>query len=411
MLNTCYKQGMKMLLFFLLCLVLGAVSPSKEQEVKLQEVKLQEVKEQEVKEQEVKLQEVKLQEVKLQEVKLQEVKLLRGGCPMFWYNFNDRCYKYVAARMNWANAELHCLSQGANLVSIHSQNEENFVKSLIKNFDHFEGETWIGLTDAQQDGSWFWSDGSKLSFNNWNSGEPNGWWKEACVHTNRGTPKNWNDVPCSVEYAFVCKTRMLNTCYKQGMKMLLFFLLCLVLGAVSPSKEQEVKLQEVKKQEVKLQEVKLQEVKEHEVKLQEVKEQEVKLLRGGCPMFWYNFNDRCYKYVATRMNWANAELHCLSQGANLVSIHSQNEENFVKSLIKNFDHFEGETWIGLTDAQQDGSWFWSDGSKLSFSNWNSGEPNGWWKETCVNTNWDTPKNWNDISCSGEYAFVCKTCPL
>ena len=28
---------------------------------------------------------------------------------------------------------------------------------------------------------------------------------------------------------------------------------------------------------------------------------EMKLQRGNCPMFWYSYNDRCYKYVATGM--------------------------------------------------------------------------------------------------------------
>ena len=27
---------------------------------------------------------------------LAEMKLQRGNCPMFWYSFNERCYKYVA---------------------------------------------------------------------------------------------------------------------------------------------------------------------------------------------------------------------------------------------------------------------------------------------------------------------------
>ena len=28
---------------------------------------------------------------------------------------------------------------------------------------------------------------------------------------------------------------------------------------------------------------------------------QVKLQRGGCPMFWYSFNGRCYKYVSTHL--------------------------------------------------------------------------------------------------------------
>uniref|UniRef100_A0A4W6EUK8 C-type lectin domain-containing protein n=1 Tax=Lates calcarifer TaxID=8187 RepID=A0A4W6EUK8_LATCA len=99
--------------------------------------------------------------------------------------------------------------------------------------------------------------------------------------------------------------------------MLFLFLFGLTLGAVSPSDEREVKLQ-----------------------------------RGNCPMFWFSFNGRCYKYVSTRLTWADAELYCVSQRANLVSIHSLQEQNFVKNLIKNFDHTEGRTWIGLSDTQK-----------------------------------------------------------
>uniref|UniRef100_A0A3B3X559 C-type lectin domain-containing protein n=1 Tax=Poecilia mexicana TaxID=48701 RepID=A0A3B3X559_9TELE len=57
----------------------------------------------------------------------QELKLVRGGCPLFWFSFQGRCYKYVASGMTWGEAELHCVSEGANLVSIHSLDENNFV--------------------------------------------------------------------------------------------------------------------------------------------------------------------------------------------------------------------------------------------------------------------------------------------
>ncbi|XP_044026912.1 lactose-binding lectin l-2-like [Siniperca chuatsi] len=137
-----------------------------------------------------------------------QVQLQRDNCPMFWYSFNGRCYKYVATRMTWADAELHCVSDGANLVSIHSLKEENFVKSLIKNFDHAQGDTWIGLSDIQKEGGWMWSDGSAVNFVYWNVREPNNsGGNEHCGHTNFGTDLKWNDLPCSQTFAFVCASR------------------------------------------------------------------------------------------------------------------------------------------------------------------------------------------------------------
>ncbi|CAK6949576.1 lactose-binding lectin l-2-like [Scomber scombrus] len=135
--------------------------------------------------------------------------LQRGNCPPFWFSFNGRCYKYVATDMTWCEAELYCVSEKANLVSIHSLEEQNFVKSLIKNFDHAEGRTWIGLSDVHNEGRWMWSDGCAVDFVFWDKGEPNNYGgHEDCVHNNHDTGMKWNDRPCSDTYPSVCATRI-----------------------------------------------------------------------------------------------------------------------------------------------------------------------------------------------------------
>ena len=138
---------------------------------------------------------------------LAEVKLHRGSCPMFWFEFNGRCYKYVATDFTWADAEWNCLSQDANLVSIHSVEEHNFVRTLIQNFDPKQGLTWIGLSDTHSEGRWMWSDGCKVTFTLWNSHQPNNAGGiEHCVEINHGGSK-WNDRPCAVTYPSVCASR------------------------------------------------------------------------------------------------------------------------------------------------------------------------------------------------------------
>ncbi|XP_010733047.2 lactose-binding lectin l-2 [Larimichthys crocea] len=141
---------------------------------------------------------------------------------------------------------------------------------------------------------------------------------------------------------------------------------------------------------------------------------EVKLQRGSCPMFWFSFSGRCYKYISTCVTWADAELYCVSQKANLVSIHTLEEHHFVKELIRNSDHSERPTWIGLSDIHKEGKWMWSDGSAVDFVFWNTNEPNNnGGHENCVQNNYDTAQKWNDARCSDNLPSVCAyriTCP-
>ncbi|KAM8728791.1 C-type lectin-like [Acanthopagrus schlegelii] len=138
-----------------------------------------------------------------------QVKLQRGGCPAFWYNFNGRCYKYVSTHLTWADAELQCVSQGANLVSIHSPEENEFVKFLIKNFDSAQGNTWIGLSDTQKEGGWMWSDGCAVDFIFWLPGQPDNYHgNENCGHFWAGNTLKWNDFPCHLTLPSVCASRI-----------------------------------------------------------------------------------------------------------------------------------------------------------------------------------------------------------
>lgn len=141
---------------------------------------------------------------------------------------------------------------------------------------------------------------------------------------------------------------------------------------------------------------------------------DMKLTRGTCPPFWFSFNDCCYKYVGSRLKWADAELNCVSQGANLVSIRSLQENSFVSALIKNFDPLQGHTWIGLSDSHKEQAWMWSDGSRVNFQHWCPGEPNNLHNnENCAQTNFcDLKKSskWNDENCLNAYPSVCILCP-
>ncbi|XP_053486125.1 lactose-binding lectin l-2-like [Ictalurus furcatus] len=87
------------------------------------------------------------------------------------------------------------------------------------------------------------------------------------------------------------------------------------------------------------------------------------------------------------MKWISAEKHCLKLSANLMSVHSQKDYLMAKALIRAFDPVEPPTWLGLSDCQKKNEWFWSDGTKVTFTKWNPTEPNFLNGECCVHMNW------------------------
>ena len=60
-------------------------------------------------------------------------------------------------------------------------------------------------------------------------------------------------------------------------------------------------------------------------------------------------------------------------------------------------------WIGLTF--ENGAWKWVNGDSLSYSNWNSGEPNGNAREPygCL---WTHDGKWNDWSGNNKARPLC-----
>lgn len=134
--------------------------------------------------------------------------LQNGNCDEFWFNFNSHCYRYVAATMTWADAELHCVSLGTNLVSIHSLEEQKYVENLTKSFNPAGAWVWIGLSDIHKEGHWMWSDGSAANIFHWGVPQPdNAGGNEHCVHLYNEDALRWNDLVCDKPLAFVCKSR------------------------------------------------------------------------------------------------------------------------------------------------------------------------------------------------------------
>lgn len=75
------------------------------------------------------------------------------------------------------------------------------------------------------------------------------------------------------------------------------------------------------------------------------------------------------------LSWVGARDYCRSQGGELTSVSSQNEQDFIKSNLRSTVYFIGLANLGAQTANR-AAFTWSDGTPVSYSNWYPGEPTG-----------------------------------
>uniref|UniRef100_UPI0037E76D8C C-type lectin domain family 12 member B-like isoform X1 n=1 Tax=Semicossyphus pulcher TaxID=241346 RepID=UPI0037E76D8C len=84
-----------------------------------------------------------------------------------WRIFRCSCYYKSTETKNWTESRKDCEIRGAELVSINSREEQDFVSKLNEH-----GASWIGLQSVQKDTwevkwEWEWLDGSPIQYLVW----------------------------------------------------------------------------------------------------------------------------------------------------------------------------------------------------------------------------------------------------
>ncbi|KAG8010141.1 Aggrecan core protein [Nibea albiflora] len=99
---------------------------------------------------------------------------------------------FVDEKKSWRDAQIYCRNLSSDLVSIHSEGENEAVRN--------SKEVWIGLFKDP----WKWSDGSNSSFRYWKAGQPNYYKDQDCVAAIFNDKGKWNDLKCSIMRRFFC---------------------------------------------------------------------------------------------------------------------------------------------------------------------------------------------------------------
>ncbi|MGH0164673.1 UNVERIFIED_CONTAM: hypothetical protein FKN15_047304 [Acipenser sinensis] len=268
-------------------------------------------------------------------------------------NFGDsgkNCYKLVAEpelQASWQDAQAACEKEKGSLASIDHSYEQNFVAGVV-----LQGrvDAWIGLR-RQGDGSYTWVDGWPVFYTHWGPGEPTNHNEEGCVtmHSPPLFHGTWNDTSCSQKQAYICKI----TSEKPP-------------PTPAPGD-------------------------------------------GMCRQGWHTYGRYCYLVVSEKkgFSWPDSRHYCQMGSAELASIHSRAEVEFLVKL--NYTRYHN-LWIGLTKDSSYG-WAWTDKSSFGFVNWAPGEPNeifhpGGGAEKCVEMYVQDGK-WNDNNCLEKRGFICR----
>merc|ERR1712029_229334 len=133
------------------------------------------------------------------------------------------------------------------------------------------------------------------------------------------------------------------------------------------------------------------------------------LVDSTCPAGWSESGGNCYKYFDNSVKWDDARKRCLSEEADLASIHSEEENDFLREITGNT-----HAWVGgRRSCPSCNDFNWSDGTPMDFTAWHPLQPdNKRGAEECmvINWQWNGSSGWNDAPCDRNITigrFVCK----
>uniref|UniRef100_A0A672SFU1 C-type lectin domain-containing protein n=1 Tax=Sinocyclocheilus grahami TaxID=75366 RepID=A0A672SFU1_SINGR len=131
---------------------------------------------------------------------------------------------------------------------------------------------------------------------------------------------------------------------------------------------------------------------------------------GGCAEGWMEFMGSCYIHFDERETWTSAEQHCQELNSHLVSISSQEEQEFVKSEFNLISNKRHGPWIGLNDKDVQNQFLLL--SLQEYENWRPNQPDNYFStgEDCVVMIWHEDGKWNDVPCNYHLPFTCKSGP-
>nr|XP_009671984.1 PREDICTED: macrophage mannose receptor 1-like [Struthio camelus australis] len=216
--------------------------------------------------------------------------------------------------------------------------------------ENTDSALWIGLNRLDLRSGWEWIGGSPFRYLNWAPGSPSPEPGKICAVLNPEKKAKWQNWECDQKLGYICKRRN-STLILSG-----------DFGPIT------------------------------------------------CPDGWVPYVGHCYKIFREIKVWKEALTSCQKEDSHLASIHHLEEHSFIVSRLgyKPTD----KLWIGLNDHKIQMYFEWSDGTPVTYTKWQLGEPSSTNNrpEDCVLIK-GQDGYWADYVCEKKAGYICKRKPI
>ncbi len=302
--------------------------------------------------------------------------------PGFIYmgTLNGNQYYCSLSNATWNDANAICQQNGGYLASINSAEENQFLANILT-----IQSAWIGL--HRSNGSFEWSDGSPVNYNNWYPGQPNNYnGSQHCVEMlNNG---QWNDQYCTYKLEFIMEKPCNNVNQISGPKP----------GEFLPGGTYEV-VYEASDACGSNDRCSFTITVEGGISIHCPNDinTSAPANTNGIPVTWNaptassccsncsqsgqdipgfmymgSFGGHHYYCSLNPATWPAAQQHCQANGGHLAVINSAQENAFLANILT-----LQSAWIGCSDAASEGNFSWVNGDALNYTNWYPGQPNNY----------------------------------
>lgn len=300
------------------------------------------------------------------------------------------------------DAKQIAIELGGHLVTVNSQAENDFLSAAAP------GRSLIGFSDRVIEGpeNFIWETGEEAVYRNWANGEPNNVGNEDYTEINFTASGSWNDIRSGTSRLFIVEFDQLavlmpnegrgsGSFYPVGTTTLNYQATDLVGNVSTCSFTITVNDTEAPVIECPADIIAVTDPGACETTVA----YEIPQITDNCTLipedlpgftFLGAFGGSQYYLSNATDLAADAISESINRGGHLATVTSQEENDFLTSVLGN-----NNVWIGFTDRGIEGDFIWETGEAVDFTNWHPGEPNDSFDEDFGELNAEQDGVWND----------------